>query len=66
VPETKKILKRFDKTVKQAQDVDGGMDMTNGADQAANVNDLGGGGGSSWNRGDDHYGCRVHNSGCGT
>jgi hypothetical protein len=37
----KKILKLFDKTVKDTQDVDGGMmDMTNVADQAANVNDL--------------------------
>jgi hypothetical protein len=33
----KKILKLFDKTVKDTQDVDGGMDMTNVADQAANI-----------------------------
>jgi hypothetical protein len=70
VPETKKILKLFDKTVKETQDVDGGMDMTNGADQAANVNNLAGGGGGcsfgSWNHGGYDHGCSVHNSGCGT
>jgi hypothetical protein len=50
VPETKKILKLFGKTIKETtQDADGGMDMTNVADQAANLKDLagGGGGGSS-------------------
>jgi hypothetical protein len=36
----KNLLKLFDKTVKDTQDVDGGMDMTNVADQAVNVNDL--------------------------
>jgi hypothetical protein len=75
LPETKKIPKLFDKTavfdnktVKETQDVDGGMGMTNGADQAANVNDLAGGGGcssGSWNHGGYDHGCRVHNSGCG-
>jgi hypothetical protein len=36
----KKILNFCGKTDKDMQDVDGGMDMTNVADQAANVNDL--------------------------
>jgi hypothetical protein len=36
----KKVLKLFGNTVKDTNDVDGGMDMTNVADQAANVNDL--------------------------
>jgi hypothetical protein len=62
VPETKKILKLFDKTVEETQDGDGGMDMTNGADQA-NVIDLARGGGGSGGYG---HGCHVHNSGCGT
>jgi hypothetical protein len=36
----KKVLKLFGNTVKDTQDVDGGMDITNVADQGANVNDL--------------------------
>jgi hypothetical protein len=36
----KKILKLFDKMAKDTQDVDGGMDMMNIANQAANMNDL--------------------------
>jgi hypothetical protein len=48
----KKLLKMFDKTGNDTQDVGGGVDMTNVADQAANVNDLAtamaGDGGSSY------------------
>jgi hypothetical protein len=49
----KKVLNFFGNTVEDTNDVDGGMDITNVADQAANVNDLAsavaGDGGSTYN-----------------